>query len=641
MNPNILIYPIFLPLVAGIICLLITKKGIKEGISLGVSLVTFIFALLIFTAKGLVFTRSWLVFLGGINFSLRSYHFSSFILVFLTLFGLLISLYSVKFMSGRKRLREYYAYLLWTIGASSGAILANNFILFLMFWGALALMLYGLLSLGSYRLATKGIFIMGAADFALILGALFLYKLSGTFQMSYLGPFSLTSPLSISAFILLMIGALAKAGTMPFHTWIPDAAEEAPLPIMALLPASLDKLLGIYLLSRICLDFFRLIPNSGLSILLMIIGSFTIMAAVMMALIQHNLKRLLSYHAVSQVGYMVLGIGTGIPVAVAGGIFHMLNHSIYKSSLFLGGGSVEHRMKTTELDKLGGLAKVMPVTFITFFIAALSISGVPPFNGFFSKWMVYQGVVELGKSGGAGNLWILWLLAAMFGSALTLASFMKLIHATFLGTSSSSPPKDVSSSPKEVGLSMSIPMVILASLCVIFGIFAYHLPLRLFILASVPRIPLPGEWIGWWQPGLTTGLIIVGIVIGAIIYLSSKVRLFRESSSYIGGEEVSPAMKVSGVDFYDTIRSFSGLSKIYGAAEKKKLDFYDWGMVVCRAMANILQVLDRAIDYIWRGFAHLAVSGGKGASFLHSGILHTYLAWYLVGLILLLLIFLL
>ncbi|MFQ5836216.1 MAG: proton-conducting transporter membrane subunit, partial [bacterium] len=485
MSSHILLYPVFLPLVAGAVCLLIPKKGIKEGISLGVSLTTFILALIIFTAKELVFTRPWLTFLGGINFSLRSYHFSSFILVFLTLFGFLISLYSAKFMSGRKRLREYYAYLLWTIGASSGAILANNFILFLVFWGALALLLYGLLSLGSYRLATKGIFIMGAADFALILGALFLYKLSGTFQMSYLGPISLTGPLSISAFILLMIGAIAKAGTMPFHTWIPDAADEAPSTVMALLPASLDKLLGIYLLFRICTDFFKFTPNSGLATLLMIIGSFTIVAAVMMALIQREMKRLIAYLNVSAAGYMIVGIATANPVGIAGGLFYLLSTSIWTSCLFLNAGAVDYRLTTTEFARLGGLAKTMPVTFLTTLVAGLSISGVPPFNGFFSKWMVYQGIVELGKLGRAGNLWILWLLAAMFGSALTLASFMKLIHATFLGTSSNSSPEDVSSSPKEVGLSMSIPMVILASSCVIFGIFAYHLPLRLFILASV------------------------------------------------------------------------------------------------------------------------------------------------------------
>jgi len=330
MNSNILLYPIFLPLAAGVLCLLLSKKGIKEAISLGVMLITFILSIVIFISSELVFSQRWLSIPEIVNFSLRSYHFSSFILVFLTLFGFLISLYSIRFMKEKNRLREYYAYLLWTIGASSGAILANNLVVFLLFWGALGIMLYALLSLGSYRIATKGLFIVGASDFALILGIFFLYKLSGTLEISHIGAIPLNSVLSISAFILLAIGALAKAGAMPFHTWIPEAAEKTPLPVMAFLPASLDKLLGIYLLSRICLDFFKLIPNSGLSILLMIIGSFTIIAAVMMALVQHDLKKLLSYHAVSQVGYMVLGIGTGIPVAVAGGIFHMLNNAIYK-----------------------------------------------------------------------------------------------------------------------------------------------------------------------------------------------------------------------------------------------------------------------------------------------------------------------
>ena len=641
MNSNILLYPIFLPLAAGVLCLLLSKKGIKEAVSLGVMLITFILSIVIFISSELVFSQHWLSIPEIVNFSLRSYHFSSFILVFLTLFGFLISLYSIRFMKEKNRLREYYAYLLWTIGASSGAILANNLVVFLLFWGALGIMLYALLSLGSYRIATKGLFIVGASDFALILGIFFLYKLSGTLEISHIGAIPLNSVLSISAFILLAIGALAKAGAMPFHTWIPEAAEKTPLPIMAFLPASLDKLLGIYLLSRICLDFFKSIPNSGLSILLMIIGSFTIIAAVMMALVQHDLKKLLSYHAVSQVGYMVLGIGTGIPVAVAGGIFHMLNNAIYKASLFLGGGSVEHRRKTTELAKLGGLARVMPITFITFFIAALSISGVPPLNGFFSKWMVYQGVVELGKLGGGGNLWIIWLLAAMFGSALTLASFMKLIHATFLGTSHHSKLRDERVKIKEVGLSMAIPMIVLASLCAIFGIFAYTVPLRLFILNSVPGIPPSREWLGWWQPGVATVLIIVGIIIGAIIYLLSKVKLFREDTTYIGGEEATSRMKISGVEFYDTIRDFSGLKGVYAAAEKKKLDFYNWGMSFCQGVAYILRSLDRAVNYLWEGLASLVVLMGMGVSRLHSGILHTYLAWCLLGLMALLLVFLL
>ena len=151
----------------------------------------------------------------------------------------------------------------------------------------------------------------------------------------------------------------------------------------------------------------------------------------MMALVQHDLKRLLGYHAVSQVGYMVLGIGTGSPVGIAGGLFHMLNHAIYKSCLFFGGGAVEKSAGTTDLENLGGLARSMPVTFGTFLVASLAISGVPPLNGFASKWMIYQGIIESARGG--GHLWVLWLVAAMFGSALTLASFMKVVHAVFLG----------------------------------------------------------------------------------------------------------------------------------------------------------------------------------------------------------------
>ncbi|UCG94760.1 MAG: NADH-quinone oxidoreductase subunit L [Candidatus Aerophobus sp.] len=643
MNSNILLYPVFLPIVVGVACLLISKKGIKEVLSVGISLVTFILSVGIFLGGEIAFTRSWLPTL-GIDFSLRSYHFSSFILLFITLFGVLISLYSVRFMAGKPRLREYYAYLLWTIGASSGAALSDNFLVFLLFWGALALLLYGFLSLGSYQIATKGLFIIGAADFALILGVLLLYRVSGTLQMSEIGKIPLLSPLAIFAFVLLMIGAIAKAGALPFHTWIPDAAESAPLPVMAFLPASLDKLLGIYFLSRICLDFFRLTPNSGLSILLMFIGSFTIIAAVMMALVQHNLKKLLSYHAISQVGYMVLGVGTGIPVGMAGGIFHMLNHAIYKCCLFLGGGAVEHRMGTTDLSRLGGLARAMPVSFITFLIAALSISGVPPFNGFFSKWMVYQGVIELGKEGVRGNLWIVWLLAAMFGSALTLASFMKLIHATFLGKEAHQEKATVAKGAsrariRDPGVSMSIPLVVLGSLCVIFGISAYGVPLKFFILGSVPEMPIITQWLGWWQPGLATVLIILGIVIGGALYSLSKARLFREDAPYIGGEPVSPDMKVSGVEFYDTIKDFTGLSSAYGAAEKRKLDFYEWGMAFSRGASYLFWAVDRLVNSIWSTLAGFVVLLARAGSLLHTGILHSYLAWYLLGIIVLLLVF--
>ena len=152
------------------------------------------------------------------------------------------------------------------------------------------------------------------------------------------------------------------------------------------------------------------------STILLITGAVTIIYAVMVALVQHDLKRLLGYHAVSQVGYMVLGIGTGNPIGIAGGLFHMVNHAIYKSCLFLSAGAVEKRAHTTDLSKLGGLSKYMPITFVSFLIASLAISGIPPLNGFFSKWMIYQGIIATATN--KNPLWIIWLVCAMFGLSL-------------------------------------------------------------------------------------------------------------------------------------------------------------------------------------------------------------------------------
>ena len=162
----------------------------------------------------------------------------------------------------------------------------------------------------------------------------------------------------------------------------------------------------------------------------MIVGRRDILLAVMMALVQKDYKRLLSYHAISQVGYMILGIGTALPVGIVGGLFHMINNALYKSCLFLTGGSVEKQAGTTDLAKLGGLARKMPVTFVCFLVAALSISGCPPFNGFFSKELVYDAALERH---------IVFYLAALLGTFLTAASFLKLGHAAYLRQARSEP----------------------------------------------------------------------------------------------------------------------------------------------------------------------------------------------------------
>jgi NADH-quinone oxidoreductase subunit L len=267
-------------------------------------------------------------------------------------------------MRGKKRQRQYYAYLLLTLAQVNGAVLADNLAVMLIFWESLLLTLYGMIAIGregSVKTAIKAFTIAGVTDLCMMLGVIILWTLAKDLTMSSLRVSG--EGLGALAFVLLMIGAVSKAGSMPFHSWIPDAALDAPLTFMAYVPAALEKLLGIYFLSRIVLDFYALSPESWLSLLLMIVGAASILLAVMMALIQKDYKKLLSYHAISQVGYMILGIGTCVPAGMIGGIFHMINHAMYKSGLFLSGGAVERQAGSTDLAKLGGLAGRMPITF--------------------------------------------------------------------------------------------------------------------------------------------------------------------------------------------------------------------------------------------------------------------------------------
>ncbi len=601
---NILFYPILLPIFFGILCLLISErlKGLKEGIALIISLVTLFVTISLFFHKPLEWVKSG-------SSILRLDNLSGFILIAITFFGFLIILYSLKYMQKKSALREYYAYTLWTIGAACGTVLANNLIILLVFWGFLGLTLYLLIGIGgpdATAAAKKTFIIVGGSDALMILGVGIIFLLTGTFFMDKIS-IPISGELSVIAFFCLAIAAFAKAGAMPVHTWIPDCAEKAPLSVTAFLPASLDKLLGIYLLVRLCTNLFKLVP--WINLILLIIGAVTIVAAVFMAMVQHDIKKLLSYHAVSQVGYMVLGIGTGNPIGIAGGLFHMLNNSIYKGCLFLTGGAVEQKTGTTDLDKLGGLAKLMPITFFTCLIAALSISGIPPFNGFVSKWMIYQGILKLGKNG--DKLWIIWLIAAMFGSALTLASFMKLIHATFLGSPSTN---TYSPSPKkEVHWTMWLPMIALAGLCIIFGVFAFQVPLKWFILPSLSAMNYQRStlFIGFWSPGLATLLIIIGIIIGLIIYWFGNLKNLREDSPYIGGEILPSENRITGTDFYNTIKNLKLLSWIYKKAEGKLFDIYDQGKNLTFFFTNILKKL-------------------------HTGVLTDYLAWCMLGVIILL-----
>lgn len=615
---NTLLYPILVPIFLGLLIYFIPRKVkfLREILTLiGSSFVLGISIWLFINKPYEMYIDDSLIF----NLD----NLSSFILLSIGLFGFLISIYSLKYMQGKNYQSLYYGSLLWTIGAACGAALANNLIILLVFWGLLGVIFYLMILTGGIKAdkaAKKSLIIIGGSDALMLLGIIFIYFLSSSFQVDKLNILSSSfqidklsihfhGAISYIAFFAILSGVFSKAGAMPLHTWLPDVSETAPVSVTAFIPAALDKLLGIYLLARICIDIFVL--TDILNLILMILGAFTIIAAVMMALIQHDMRKLLAYHAISQVGYMVIGIATANPIGIAGGLFHMINHAVYKSGLFLTSGAVQHRTGTTDLKKLGGIGKIMPFTFITFLICAFSISGIPPFNGFSSKWMIYQGLIEFGNSNAhtfIGNkLWIIWLIAAMFGSALTLASFMKLTHTVFLGRASS---YIKSKKFHEVGFSMLFPMGILATICIIFGIFPFTLPLKMLILPVVSTV----TYSGIWSSNLAALLIFIGLGIGFLIYFFGKVLSnVREADHFIGGEKLDIENRVTGTNFYNTIKEFGILKKIYGQAEAKVYDIYDQLLSFSEKIAEIFRKV-------------------------HTGVLTMYLAWIIMTLIIFLIV---
>lgn len=616
---NEIVSIIILPVAAGLLLFIVPDKlrTVKGIIALMVSIITGYLAILIYTQNIEAGTLSELARGSGFSFIgidlmkdavryaiFNADNLSQLILIFISIFSILILLYSLVYIKEGKA-KNYYPYFLITIGCSYGAVLADNLLLFITFWGILGITLYKLIpgnSEESSATAKKTLILIGASDSIMLIGIALIWRLTGSLNISATA-IPTDNVLTVTAFLALMIGSFTKAGAFPFHTWVPDYAQNAPASSSALLPASLDKLLGIYFLARLTSGMFLL--NKWLTLLLLSIGVITIISAVMMALVQHNYKRLLGFHAVSQVGYMILGLGLGSPIGIAAGLFHMINHALYKSGLLLSAGCIEYRTGEENIDELGGLSKVMPLTFFSSLIFAMAISGVPPLNGFASKWMIYQGIIDFGVGSDFPNkLWVLWLALAVLGSALTLASFIKFIGGVFL-----SRRKPAFEKIREVPLLMWLPLIILALFCIVFGITATN------IIVPKLLIPITGEFqfSGFWNSSPVSLLVLISIALGVIIYLVTGLKKFRTEDSFIGGEKIQDETGYPTPEFYKTISEIGIFSWMYKKAEKKWFDVYD----------------------ISKNFV-LWVS--HQLSEVHTGILPGYVIWIFAGLIIMLLI---
>ena len=595
---------LYLPAGIGLLCLIIPKnwRYVKEIVA---SLGGFVFLIISYVSFSLPqqFQHiSWFQIPPlDFAFDFRLYHFSRFLLIFLGLFTFLTTLYSTYYFRKKDISPLYYPFLLWTLCGSAAIVLADNLFVLLLGWELVTLLLFFLIAMGKGKPAAmaagKAFAILGFTDVALLLGVIATPLVYGTWQISAL-KIVVGDPLSIVIFLLMFTAAIAKAGAMPFHSWIPTAAQDAPLPVVAFLPGSLDKLLGIYLLARLMLDVFQI--NHAILLIMLIIGAITLIAANLMALVQNDLKKFLGFATVTQVGFMLIGFGSGTAIGILGGLFHMLNHAIYKTLLFFGAGVVETETGTTDMNQLGGLAGKMPFTFAAMTIGIMAASGIPPFNAFVSKWMIYQATLTAGLP--------LFMIIAMFGSALTLATFLKMWTSTFMGNPAHAAYQKV----KDGTIITRFVLLIPALLCIIFGIFAqlpvnkYIAPILSFKIGSVPHTINIGS--AFYNPTLATVLLLLGLVLGTLVFLLGRMPTRTVETFFIGGEKFEIEKERFLADhFYETIQRMKLLGTLLREGGKGIFDIYNISSDLGLILVNVLKKL-------------------------HDGVLSTYLAWCIIGL---------
>lgn len=424
-----------------------------------------VFFLSVWAARAVMIKSPLTYFMGGwpppmgINLVLDG--FSAFMIVIVNFVCLMAVMYSLHYTTRYTHQWKFYTlFLLMTAGMNGVLLSGDMFNLYIMLEMA-SIAGYVLVAFGTEPEDLEAAFkytIMGAvASIMILLGVALLYSYTSTLNMADMASVLALRPKgALIGFVsvLFLAGFGLKSALVPFHAWLPDAHSSAPSPVSATLSGVFIKTLGIYAMCRVFFNVIGIAPN--ILFIFMVLGLVSMVVGALLAIAQDDIKRMLAYSSISQVGYIVFAIGIGTPLAVFGGLFHLFNHAVFKSLLFLNAGAVEYSACERSLKKMGGLNKRMPVTACTNLMAAMGISGVPPFGGFWSKFIIIIAAVQTGHYVFAG-------IAALV-SIITLAYYLKLQTSTFFGKLSDT-MKDV----REAPFTMVFPMVILAIVCLLSG----------------------------------------------------------------------------------------------------------------------------------------------------------------------------
>jgi len=496
------------------------------------------------------------------------------------------------------------------------------------------------------RAAWKYFVVIHAATACMFAAGIVAYSKSGSFAFTEIaraiGEIAQSNPALVHIMMaLFLIGFATKAGMFPFGGWLPEAHPAAPAPASAIFSGAMIKT-GIYAIVRIFVEFLHVPELTTIwGAIIAVLGAVSIFVGTVTALRQDDVKRVLSFHSIGQIGYMLLAVGTSIfflqtnpllsTVALIAGLYHVINHACFKSLLFLNAGAAEYYTGTRDLNIMGGLGKLMPITMTTAVIASLSIAGIPPFNGFASKWLIYQSTAYAGL---AMPLFLPLFLAAIFSSLVTLASFMKVMGAMFLGHLATNGKKV----PGDVPLSMRVPQVVFSAACVLLGVLPI-LPLYLLYGAAsdvLAQRPVPGfsEIFGSSSAGITLsfGAGTVGVwnpayalaaiaVCGIIAYAIGRSALApaRETVGWYCGEEYEPdEVRFRAHGFCLTFRE--AFAKVYPSIPVPK-----WGV------PTFLQRLADVDTWLYGPLVKGGTRITERLSRTHTGIPQFYMLWQVVG----------
>jgi NADH-quinone oxidoreductase subunit L len=429
---------------------------------------------------------------------------SATLLFVVTLITLMVLIYSVGYMAGDPGYCRFFAFISLFAASMLAMGLATNFLQMFVFWELVGLCSYLLIGFYFFKISAreagkKAFMTTRIGDFGLLLGILLLQMMFGTLDFAALG---LKVPAYVASHgtaaltgvaILIFMGPVAKSGQFPLHVWLPDAME-GPTPVSALIHAATMVVAGVYLIAR-SFGLFHVLP--GAMTLIAWLGVFTALFAAFIALTQKEIKRILAFSTISQLGFMMLALGVG---SLTASMFHLMTHAFFKALLFLGAGSILHAIHDqADIFKMGGLRKSMPATCIMMGIAVLAIAGIPPFAGFFSKDEILVAAAHVSVP-----LYILASLAA-FMTAFYMA---RLFIVAFLGE------PNPHNHPHESGLSMLFPMGVLAVLSVIGG----WLPFSLGFGDWVRFGPAHHAGIDWAVAGASTVISLAGFALAWVIY---------------------------------------------------------------------------------------------------------------------------